>query len=142
MTTIMLIRHGDTDWNVEEIFRGRADIELNEVGIKQAELLAKYLADERIVAIYSSPLKRALKTAEIIASSHHFDIIGAPELIDFDYGEWQGLSHDTVRQKYKALYDEWLRNPHLVKIPKGESLDDVRKRAISLVNQVCEFSGK
>ena len=136
MTKVMLIRHGDTDWNVEEIFRGRADVELNEIGIKQAELLAKYFADERIVAIYSSPLKRALKTAEIIAVSHHIDVITAPELIDFEYGEWQGLSHDTVKEKYKALYDEWLTNPHLVKVPKGESLDDVRKRATSLVDRI------
>jgi len=136
MTKVMLIRHGDTDWNVEEIFRGRADVELNEIGIKQAELLAKYFADERIVAIYSSPLKRALRTAEIIAVSHHIDVITAPELIDFEYGEWQGLSHDTVKEKYKALYDEWLTNPHLVKVPKGESLDDVRKRATSLVDRI------
>ena len=136
MTKVMLIRHGDTDWNVEEIFRGRADVELNEIGIKQAELLAKYFADERIVAIYSSPLKRALRTAEIIAVTHHIDVITAPELIDFEYGEWQGLSHDTVKEKYKALYDEWLTNPHLVKVPKGESLDDVRKRATSLVDRI------
>jgi broad specificity phosphatase PhoE len=136
MTKILLIRHGDTDWNVEEIFRGRADIELNETGIKQAELLAKHLADEKIVAIYSSPLKRALKTAEMIAASRYIDVITAPELIDFDYGEWQGLSHDTVREKYKSLYEEWLNNPHLVKVPKGESLDDVRERATSLVHRI------
>jgi len=136
MTTIMLIRHGDTDWNVEEIFRGRADVELNETGIKQAQLLARYLERMPIEAVYSSPLKRALKTAEIIASSHNVDVIPSQELIDFDYGEWQGMSHDAVRQKHKALYDEWLKNPHLVKMPKGESLDDVKKRAISLVNVV------
>jgi broad specificity phosphatase PhoE len=136
MTTIILIRHGDTDWNVEEIFRGRADIELNETGIKQAQLLAKYLEGVPIKAIYASPLKRALKTAEIIAGPHKIDVTPSHELIDFDYGEWQGLSHDTVRQEYKGLYDEWLKNPHLVRMPKGESLDDVRKRAISLVNQV------
>jgi broad specificity phosphatase PhoE len=132
----MLIRHGDTTWNVEEIFRGRADVELNEVGVKQAAILAKYLYDERIVAIYSSPLKRALKTAEIIAGSHHIYVTPAPELIDFDYGEWQGLSHDTVKEKYQTLYAQWLNNPHLVKVPKGESLDDVSSRAINLVNRV------
>ena len=142
MTTIMLIRHGDTDWNVEEIFRGRVDIELNEIGVKQAELLAKHLADERIVTIYSSPLKRALKTAEIIAVSHHIDVITAAELIDFDYGEWQGMSHNTVKEKYQALYAEWSKNPHLVKVPKGESLNDVRRRAVSLVDRlIAEHEG-
>jgi len=136
MTTIMLIRHGETEWNVEETFRGRADIELNETGIKQAQLLAKYLEDLPIKAVYSSPLKRAIRTAELLVGPHHINVMPAPELIDFDYGEWQGLSHDTVRRKHKALYDEWLKNPHLVRMPKGESLDDVRKRAISLVTQV------
>ena len=136
MTTIMLIRHGDTDWNVEEIFRGRVDVELNEAGIKQAELLTKHLAGESIVAIYSSPLKRALKTAEVIADSHFIDVTPAPELIDFDYGKWQGLSHDTVKEKYQTLYAQWLNNPHLVKVPKGESLNDVRERATSLVDRI------
>jgi len=136
MTTIMLIRHGETEWNVEETFRGRADIELNETGIKQAQLMAKYLEDFPIEAVYSSPLKRAIKTAEAIIDSRSIDVTPAEELIDFDYGEWQGLSHNTVRRKRKALYDEWLKNPHLVRIPKGESLDDVRERAISLMNQL------
>jgi broad specificity phosphatase PhoE len=132
----MLIRHGDTAWNVEEIFRGRADVELNETGIKQAELLAKHLTDERIVALYSSPLKRALRTAELIVIPHHIDVTPAPELIDFDYGEWQGLSHDTVKEKYKTLYTQWLNNPHLVKVPKGENLDDVGERVTSLVDRI------
>jgi broad specificity phosphatase PhoE len=136
MSTIMLIRHGDTDWNVEEIFRGRADIDLNETGIKQAELLAKYLEEVPLEAVYSSPLKRALKTAEIIANLHGVDVTPSQELMDFDYGDWQGLSNEVVKDKYKNLYEKWLTTPHLVKMPKGESLDDVRKRAVSLVNQV------
>jgi broad specificity phosphatase PhoE len=132
----MLIRHGDTDWNLEEIFRGRADVELNETGIKQAQLLSKYLGDAPIGAVYSSPLKRAVKTAEIIAGPHNIGVKPSQELIDFEYGEWQGLSHDTVKDKYKTLYEEWLKEPHLVKIPKGESLDDVSKRTVSLVDWV------
>jgi len=68
----------------------------------------------------------------MIAGSRHISVIAAPELIDFDYGEWQGLSHDTVKEKYQALYAEWLNNPHLIKVPKGESLDDVRRRAVNL----------
>jgi broad specificity phosphatase PhoE len=70
----MLIRHGDTDWNVKEIFRGRVDVDLNETGIKQAQLLSKYLKDAPIGAIYSSPLKRALKTAEIISGPHNISV--------------------------------------------------------------------
>ena len=136
MTEIILVRHGETEWNVQEIFRGRIDIELNETGIKQAELLAEYLSQVQIEAVYSSPLKRALRTAKAIASYHSLDVETVPGLIDLDYGEWQGLSHQEVKDSYKQLYAEWIRSPHRVKMPGGESLEDVRKRAMSVVNTV------
>jgi len=136
MTTIMLIRHGETDWNTEEIFRGRIDIELNETGIEQAGLLAKYLANVPIAAVYSSPLKRAVKTAELIVSYHGVKVEITPELTDLNYGEWQGLPHSVVKERYKELYDEWLRSPHRVKMPNGEGLDDVMRRTTGLIERV------
>lgn len=136
MTTIMLMRHGDTAWNVERIFRGRVDVELSEIGIKQATLLARYLSGSPIEAIYSSPLKRALKTAEIVAVPHHMSVTLSEQLIDFDYGDWQGLPEDAVKERYRTLYTEWLKNPHLARIPGGESLDDVSRRALCLLNWV------
>jgi broad specificity phosphatase PhoE len=142
MSTVMLIRHGETDWNVREIFRGRIDVELNETGIKQAELLGNYLAEENMLALYSSPLKRALKTAEIIAGYHDINVEVVPELIDFDYGEWQGLPHDVVKERYKELYNVWLRDPDRVKMPKGESLDDVRRRTLNLVEEIIAKYGE
>jgi len=142
MTEIILVRHGETEWNVAEVFRGRIDIELNETGIKQAELLAEYLKDMSIVAIYSSPLKRAVKTAEIIASYHNFNVEIASGLIDFDFGEWQGLSHQEVKDKYRELYAEWIKNPRRVKMPGGESLNDVRRRAVAVVdNAITKYEG-
>ena len=136
MTTIILARHGETEWNAEEIFRGRVDVDLNETGIREAELLAEHLSYMTIAAVYSSPLKRALQTAEMIARHHDVKVEVSPQLIDLDYGEWQGLSHETVRDRYGQLYHEWLNNPQLVKMPAGESLDDVRRRAISLVEDI------
>ena len=136
MTEIILARHGETEWNVEEVFRGRIDIELNETGIRQAELLAEYLSHIKIDAIYSSPLKRAVKTAETIAGYHKLNVEIAPGLIDFDYGKWQGLPHQEVKDKYKELYALWVSHPDKVKIPAGESLNDVRKRAMSVLDDV------
>ena len=133
MTEIILVRHGETEWNVAEIFRGRTDIDLNETGIRQAGLLAEYLSNVKMDAIYSSPLKRALKTAEIIAGYHKLDVDIASGLIDFNYGKWQGLSHQEVKGKYKELYAEWINHPDQVKMPAGESLDDVRKRTNDVV---------
>jgi len=136
MTEIMIVRHGETEWNVGEIFRGRVDIELNETGIKQAGLLAEYLSKIELEAIYSSPLKRAFKTAEIIAGYHKLDVHIAPSLIDFNFGKWQGLAHQEVKEKYKELYAAWTNHPERVKMPDGESLDDVRKRAMDVVNNL------
>ncbi len=142
MTEIIIIRHGETEWNVAEIFRGRMDIELNETGIKQAKLLAGYMSKMKINAIYSSPLKRALKTAEIVAEPHKLEVNIAPDLIDFDYGEWQGLSHQEVKDKHKELYATWVSHPEQVRIPAGESLDEVRKRAVKLINSIiAKYSG-
>lgn len=136
MTEIILARHGETEWNVGEIFRGRIDIELNETGLRQAELLAEYLSGIKIDAVYSSPLKRALKTTEMIASYHKLEVEVTPGLIDFDYGKWQGLPHQQVKDKYKELYAEWINSPDQVKMPAGESLSDVRERAIGVVSDV------
>jgi len=142
MTEIVVARHGETEWNVAEIFRGRIDIELNETGIRQAQLLAEYLSGASIEAVYSSPLKRALKTAEVIASHHRLDIKIAPGLIDLDYGKWQGLSHQEVKAQYKELYAEWTSRPDQVTIPEGESLNDVRERAAGVVDEViAEYEG-
>ena len=133
MTKIILVRHGETEWNVAEIFRGRTDIELNETGIRQAELLAEYLSKAKIDAIYSSPLRRALKTAEIIAGYHQLDVDINSGLTDFNFGKWQGLSHQEVKNKYRELYAEWINHPERVKMPAGESLDVIRKRAMGVV---------
>ena len=142
MTETILVRHGETEWNVEEIFRGRIDIELNETGMKQAELLAEYLSHLQLEAIYSSPLKRALTTAETIAGYHKLGVNVAPGLIDFNYGEWQGLPHQEVEDKYKELYAKWINSPDQVRIPAGESLDDVRERVLGVVrNVVARYEG-
>ena len=141
MTQLILARHGETEWNVGEVFRGRIDIELNEIGVKQAELLAKYLSASKIEAVYSSPLKRASKTAEMIAAYHKLDVEIAPGLIDFNYGGWQGLPHQEVKEKYKELYAQWITNPHQVKMPEGESLAEARERAIGVVDSVIAKYG-
>jgi alpha-ribazole phosphatase len=136
MTELILVRHGETEWNIGNIFRGRSDIELNETGLRQAELLAEYLSSTKIDAVYSSPLKRALKTAEILASYHNLQVNIAPGLTDFNFGKWQGLSHQEVKDSYPELYAKWINHPDQVKMPEGESLDDVKKRAMKVVTQV------
>jgi broad specificity phosphatase PhoE len=136
MTKLILARHGETAWNVEKIYRGRTDVSLDEVGIKQAELLGKYLSNWEVEAIYSSSLKRALDMANIIARYQKIGVHIAEGLIDFDYGKWQSLPEQEVKRLYPALHNEWHNNPHKVKMPSGENLEDVRGRAIEVVNDV------
>ncbi|MBI4268150.1 MAG: histidine phosphatase family protein, partial [Chloroflexi bacterium] len=135
MTTIILARHGETEWNREEIFRGRIDVTLNQTGIRQAELLAEYLREAKIEAVYSSPLRRALMTAQPIARYHSLEVEITPALIDIDFGRWQGLSLQQVKAQDTELYELWINNPHEVKIDGGESLAQVRERTMVVVNE-------
>lgn len=135
MTEIILVRHGETTLNAAGIFRGTIDVGLNKTGFKQAALLGEYLRDTKIVAVYSSPLKRAIMTAEAIAGFHRLPVETLSGLIDLNFGEWQGLSRQEVKGKYSELYDEWLNRPDSVQMPGGENLKDIRKRAAEAMNR-------
>ncbi len=136
MVKLILARHGETVWNVEKIYRGRKDVNLDEVGIRQAELLGNYLSNWELTTIYSSPLRRAIETANIIARYQKIGVHVADGLIDINYGEWQALPEQEVKRLYPTLHNDWHNNPHRVRMPGGESLEDVRKRAIEVVNDV------
>ena len=136
MTQAILIRHGQTAWNEGkgERFRGRAEIDLDEVGIKQAEATAERLTPWKVEAIYSSPLIRAMKTAQILARKFNLQPQIADGLIDIDYGEWQGLSLEEAKDS--QLYSLWLHSPHLATFPRGENLEQVQKRAVTQLNSL------
>ena len=143
MLRVLLVRHGQTEWNagscVGEHFRGRIDIGLNATGIAQARSVAAYLAPLQVRAVYTSPLKRALDTARPIAQAHGLDVTPLPGLLDIHYGQWGGRSLDEVAAQWPELYRLWKTMPHLVQIPGGESLDDVRRRVSEGLEQV--FAG-
>jgi alpha-ribazole phosphatase len=136
MAEIILARHGETEWNLADIFRGRIDIDLSETGAKQAKLLAEYLSTSKIEAIYSSPLKRAHSTAGIIARPHKLKVNADPDLIDFDFGRWQGLSREEIKEKYRDLYTKWITHPEQVSMPGGESLEEVSRRVIRFKDRI------
>lgn len=133
MTQIIVIRHGRTEWNRVERFRGRTDLELDEVGVKQAEATAGRVVEWTVSAVYCSPLKRTVTTAHIIAQRLHLEAKPLPGIIDINFGDWQGLSPEEAAANHGSLYTMWLESPHLVKFPGGESLDEVRQRAAAAV---------
>jgi len=140
MTRIILVRHGQTEWNRIERFRGRADIPLNETGLTQAEVTGRRIAAEwRPMAVYSSPLLRAGKTAEAIA--WHFDLPVQIHkgLTDIDYGQWQGLTPDEARKGWPEVVEAWYNAPHTAHIPGGETLAALRARAMRTVNELASL---
>lgn len=143
MTSIYLVRHGQTAWNKEEIFRGRTDIPLDETGRRQAVLAGEYFKGMEIDGIYSSPLSRAWETAEKVAQLHHLKVQPLKGILDMSFGKWEGQSHQDIQKNDKETYRRWREEPHLVRLPGGESLDDVRARATASMEEVVRsHSGK
>jgi len=139
MTRIVLVRHGQTEWNRFERFRGRADVPLDADGLAQAEATAARIEREyQVAAVYSSPLSRALRTAEAIARRFSLGVQTHAGLLDIDYGAWQGLTPDDVRQRQPELLEAWYQAPHTVRIPGGESLDDLRTRCTAAMGGFVE----
>lgn len=138
MTRMILVRHGETEWNRAEHFRGRADVPLNENGLVQAMRTAQRIAAQwRPVAVYSSPLTRAVKTAEAIAQRFGLSVEVHVGLNDIDYGQWQGLTPEEAREKWPDVINAWYRAPHTAHIPGGETLDELRTRAEKMLNDLA-----
>ncbi len=138
MTTIYLVRHGQTAWNKEEIFRGRTDVPLDETGLKQAERVGEYFREVEIRAVYSSPLSRAWQTAEGIARIHNLEVETLPGIIDMSFGNWEGHAHQEIQKMDPETYRLWKEQPHRVTLPGGEGLDQVRTRAMAALEEVID----
>ena len=125
---LYLVRHGETEYNRHDLFRGRLDIPLNETGRRQAEAAGEHLRTFDIAAFYSGPLQRAADTASLIAAPHGAATQVLPLLNDIDYGAWSGKTVDEVRQAYPDCYELWAHSPAELRFPEGESLREARDR--------------
>lgn len=138
-TTFILVRHGQTEWNRVERFRGRADVPLNATGLAQAAATGLHVAARwRQAAVYASPLSRAMATAEPIAARVDLSVQPLDGLVDIDYGEWQGLTPDEARESWPDLVRAWYEAPETVQIPGGESLAGLRGRAMAAIAALAE----
>ncbi len=104
----------------------------------QAFKIAEHLAHHKIAAVYASPLPRAIQTATPLAASRDLPIQQTADLLDIDYGAWEGMSREDIHVKYPDLYDMWLKAPGKVKFPGGESVRQVRLRVEKLLSKLCE----
>lgn len=125
---LYLIRHGQTDWNVAQKIQGGTDVPLNETGRRQAACLAKGMEYRPTARIYSSRLKRAVETAQIIADSKHMPVEIIDGLEEVDFGEWEGRTLEEIERLYPQEYTCWQKNPVIASPPGGETPAQIRRR--------------
>lgn len=137
MTHIILTRHGHVDGIAPERFRGRAELPLSELGKRQALALASRIARmAKPSAIYASPLSRCQHTALAISQATGIRIQTLPDLIDTDYGQWQGRTHIEVESGWPQEFDSWFAHPDLTAIPGGETLAAVLVRSTAVMRKM------
>ena len=136
MSKLFLIRHGDTESNSAERYWGNTDVKLSDAGLRQAERLRDHLATERIDAVYSSDLNRALATAVTIASNHRLDITICAELREMNFGELEGLTFDEISQRYPKVTELWLKRSPKLRCPGGESLEEFNIRVSQFMDKL------
>ena len=135
-TTILLVRHGQTNSNVNGFYMGWSDEDLNETGYTQVRLLSSRLADLPIASVYTSPLRRAYNTAVILAEPHKLDLKVLDDLTEIRLGDWQGLHIDEIKRRWPELWQQSRVDPSEITMPSGESFRQVTERAVRVFEVV------
>jgi len=136
---LILVRHGETHWNKNGLVQGGAsDIELNDTGLEQARKLAAFLENEPITAIFSSPLRRAISTAEVIASHHQLPVEIDQGLRELKVGDLEGISISNLSTTFSRFLLQWWQGGEAMKLPNGESLVELQQRAWKVIEDLLE----
>jgi broad specificity phosphatase PhoE len=139
MSHLCLVRHGQTDWNLEGRYHGQSDVPLNENGRAQARLLAHHLQGQPFAAIFTSDLQRARETAEIIAAALDSPITFEPRLREIDQGEWEGQLVEEIIARYAELWQERIVDPINVRPPGGETVGEVTTRVYAALDDIARL---
>ncbi len=134
-TTLVLVRHGETDWNADNRFQGHADPPLNDTGRAQARALGSELARESFAALHTSPLRRAAETASIVALALGLEPIPDEALKEVDVGSWSGLTRAEVEQRHPAGFARWLEYGH--GWDDGETYDELGARVVTGLTRIA-----
>lgn len=138
-TTIILVRHGHSVANKEEFFGGQTDVDLTDIGEKQAQLVANYVAQNyHIDGVYCSTLLRAFKTAEQIAKPLGCRVQQDKRLCEFFGGKWEGMSFAEIKRQYPTEYGMWCNDPDRVRPPMGETAQEVQNRSYLALKDIAE----
>jgi broad specificity phosphatase PhoE len=137
-TRVCLVRHGATDWNEEGRVQGRADVPLNARGVAEAQALGERLRTMAFDAAYTSTLRRARQTAEIILVGSGVVPVGVGALAELSYGAWQGTTHEEWRERDPEIAARWEQAPWTVAFPDGESLEQLHRRAVPVWEDIVQ----
>jgi probable phosphoglycerate mutase len=136
---LLLVRHGETEWNRVSRFQGGIDVPLNENGRRQAQMAAEFLKDVPIDFAISSPMLRPKETAQIILTSHPSVNLELQEALkEINHGLWEGKLESEIKQEYADLLHQWQTAPETVQMPEGENLQQVWDRAVACWNAIIE----
>ncbi|MFC2059146.1 histidine phosphatase family protein [Chloroflexota bacterium] len=135
---LILVRHGETDWNRQHRIQGLGDLGLNEKGKKQAEALARALKNEKLSGIYASPLRRAQETARAIASFHQLEVVTFDGLKELDAGDLDGLTMDEMKNRHGKFLGEWLADASEVRLPGGSSLAELQDQVWAAIEDIMD----
>jgi len=138
MTKLYLARHGETEWNRIRRVQGSTDTELNAEGIRQARKLAKRLSKESINIIYSSSLKRALKTAEIAAEYINCEVVKSEKYHEMRLGPWEGMTLNEIRENYGEHFRVYRENPANFRMPGAETFPDLTERTYNAISEIVK----
>ena len=130
---VVLIRHGQTDWNQRYCFQGRTDIPLNDEGVLQAKRLSERLASWAVDVVYSSPLRRALNTAQIVAEPHGLSPVVLEDLMELHFGTWEGRSISGMEGEEEGSFRTWMRDPFFNMPPGAEDWESIRSRVTKAI---------
>ena len=134
---LLLVRHGETNWNKESRFQGIRDIPLNDNGRSQGRKASTFLQDVAIDFAVSSSMMRPRETAEIILEQHpKVELTTTPELIEICHGLWEGMLETEIQAEYAELLQQWKDKPETVQMPEGENLQQVWERGVAAWNQI------
>lgn len=144
MTTLILIRHGESEANRQGIFAGQINPDLQDRGLKQAELTAKYIAENyKVDKIYSSDLIRAYKTAQSLGNILDMEIIKEPKLREIHGGKWEGMKFSELSGIYPKVYETWMNDIGNSACPEGENLRSMCVRIMDVLTEIArENDGK
>jgi phosphoserine phosphatase len=136
LTKLYLVRHGETEWNASNKIQGNMDTELNETGIMQAEFVASKLAEENIEVLYTSSLKRAKTTAQIISEQIKVEVKELHEFREICLGPWEGLTIKEINERYSEHYKIYRENPADFNMPGAETFLQVSERFCNAINNI------